>query len=96
MLRAPVRPLYFIPRNARQHLPVYTELRNGTQCFILIKKIQGHAPALAKDLTDSLFAPQSFEASHMRIEQRSDRLVIKGARPDWKDRVVDWLRERGY
>jgi hypothetical protein len=32
----------------------------------------------------------------MRVEQHSNRLVIKGARPDWKNRVVLWLRERGF
>jgi hypothetical protein len=32
----------------------------------------------------------------MRVEQHSNRLVIKGARPDWKNTVVLWLRERGF
>ncbi|KAJ7470300.1 hypothetical protein FB451DRAFT_331888 [Mycena latifolia] len=91
------RPVYFVPRNPRHHLPVYTDFRSrGAQCFILIKNIQGHAPALAKDLSASLFDPTDSLATPMRIEQRSNRLVIKGARPEWKDRVVDWLRARGF
>ncbi|KAJ6547085.1 ribosomal protein L49/IMG2 [Mycena capillaripes] len=96
MLKPSIRQ-YFVPRNIRHHLPVYTEFRSGgAQCFILIKNIQGHPPALAKDLTDSLFDSADPAASRMRVEQHSNRLVIKGARPDWKDRVVDWLRERGF
>lgn len=108
---------YFVPRNARHHLPVYTEFRSGGgQCFILIKNIQGHSPvsnpshtlrvmdpglimirqALANDLSASLFDSADPAAAYMRIEQRSNRLVIKGARPDWKDRIVDWLRARGF
>ncbi|KAJ7913937.1 ribosomal protein L49/IMG2 [Mycena leptocephala] len=88
---------YFVPRNARHHLPVYTDFRSGgAQCFILIKNIQGYTPALAKDLSDTLFHPTDTAASRMRVEQHSNRLVIKGGRPDWKDRVVDWLRERGF
>ncbi|KAJ7349226.1 ribosomal protein L49/IMG2 [Mycena albidolilacea] len=91
------RALYFIPRNIRNHLPVYTDFRTGgAQCFILIKNIQGNTPALAKDLTDSLFDSADPAASRMRVEQHSNRLVIKGARPDWKNRVVLWLRERGF
>ncbi|KAJ7702332.1 ribosomal protein L49/IMG2 [Mycena rosella] len=92
-----IRPEYFVPRNAGHHLPVYTDFRSGgAQCFILIKNVQGHAPALAKDLSASLFDPADPVAAHMRIEQHSSRLVIKGARPEWKNRVVDWLRERGF
>ncbi|KAJ7756888.1 ribosomal protein L49/IMG2 [Mycena maculata] len=88
---------YFVPRNPRQHLPVYTDFRsNGAQCFILIKNIQGHTAALANDLSASLFEPGDPAAVRMRVEQHSNRLVIKGARPDWKDRVVDWLRARGF
>ncbi|KAJ7261349.1 ribosomal protein L49/IMG2 [Mycena haematopus] len=90
---------YFVPRNLRhgRRLPVYTDFRSGgAQCFILIKNIQGNTPALAKDLTDTLFDPADHPASRMRVEQHSNRLVIKGAHPDWKDRVVAWLRERGF
>ncbi|KAJ7090263.1 hypothetical protein B0H15DRAFT_779187 [Mycena belliarum] len=88
---------YFVPRNPRHHLPVYTEFRScGAQCFILIKNVQGHTPALAKDLSASLFAPSDPLAARIRIEQRPSRLVIKGARPEFKERVVDWLRARGF
>ncbi|KAF7338673.1 54S ribosomal protein img2, mitochondrial [Mycena venus] len=88
---------YFVPRNIRHHLPVYTDFRSGgAQCFIVLKSIQGNVPALAKDLSDTLFDPTHPAAARMRVEHHSNRLVIKGARPDWKDRVVDWLRERGF
>ncbi|KAK7023941.1 54S ribosomal protein img2, mitochondrial [Favolaschia claudopus] len=88
---------YSVPRNIRRHLPIYTQYRSGgAQCFILIKNIQGHTPALAKDLTDSLFDPADPSAGRMRVEQHSNRLIIKGARPEWKTRVVDWLRDRGF
>ncbi|KAJ7168226.1 ribosomal protein L49/IMG2 [Mycena crocata] len=88
---------YFVPRNLRHHLPVYTDFRSGgAQCFILIKNIQGHAPALAKDLNESLFERADPVAARMHIVQHSNRLVIKGGHPDWKDRVVDWLRARGF
>ncbi|KAJ6606522.1 ribosomal protein L49/IMG2 [Mycena vulgaris] len=97
MLKPRIRPDYFVPRNPRHHLPVYTDFRSGgAQCFILIKNIQGHAPALAKDLSASLFDPADPIATRMRIEQHASRLVIKGARPEWRNRVVDWLRERGF
>ncbi|KAJ7445726.1 hypothetical protein B0H11DRAFT_2338381 [Mycena galericulata] len=88
---------YFVPRNARNHLPIYTTFRSGgAQCFILIKNIQGHVPALANDLSASLFDPADPSAARMRVEQHADRLVIKGARPDWKDRIVDWFHTRGF
>ncbi|KAJ7093221.1 hypothetical protein C8R44DRAFT_815895 [Mycena epipterygia] len=97
LLKPRIRPEYFVPRNARHHLPVYTDFRsNGAQCFILIKNIQGHAPALANDLSASLFDSGDPVAARMHIQQHASRLVIKGARPDWKDRVVDWLRARGF
>ncbi|KAJ6488610.1 hypothetical protein C8R47DRAFT_487342 [Mycena vitilis] len=96
VLKAPLRQ-YFVPRNVRHHLPVYTDFRSGgAQCFILVKNIQGHTPALAKDLSDTLFDPADTAAARMRVESHPSRLVIKGASPDWKDRVVDWLRERGF
>ncbi|CAK5263481.1 unnamed protein product [Mycena citricolor] len=88
---------YFVPRNTRKHLPVYTDFRSrGAQCFIIIKNIQGHTPALAQELTTSLFEAEDPSAGFMRVEQHPNRVVIKGARPHWKDRVVDFLRERGF
>ncbi|KAJ6618349.1 ribosomal protein L49/IMG2 [Mycena sp. CBHHK59/15] len=97
MLRSLIRYPYFVPRNARHHLPVYTDLRSGgAQCFILIKNIQGHAPALLKDLSETLFEPSSPEAARMKIDVKSNKLVIKGARGEWRVRVVEWLRARGF
>ncbi|KAJ7197182.1 ribosomal protein L49/IMG2 [Mycena pura] len=95
--KPPLRLDYFVPRNVRHHLPVYTQFRSGgAQCFILIKNIQGHTPALASDLKTTLFDPADPAAAYLRVEQHANRIVIKGARRAWKDSVVDWLRARGF
>ncbi|KAK2467040.1 hypothetical protein APHAL10511_001298 [Amanita phalloides] len=47
---------YFIPRNSRGNLPVYTDIRNaGTRYLIHIRNVDGNASLLANELRESLF-----------------------------------------
>ena len=106
---------YFVPRNSRGNLPVYTDVRNGgSRYLVLVRNVEGNASvspfslrdhscvkpsrgiqALAKHLAESLFEGNTPEASRMKIEVvRSKHLVVAGGH--WKNRVVEWLRERGF
>ncbi|KAF8228938.1 hypothetical protein L208DRAFT_1289038 [Tricholoma matsutake] len=87
---------YFIPRNTRGSLPVYTDIRNGgTRYLVLIRNVDGNTNILAKDLANTLFRQNTPEASRLKIESiRSKNLVISGGR--WKINVIEWLKERGF
>lgn len=38
------KPAYFVPRNSRGNLPVYTDIRNnGARYFVLVRSIDGNA-----------------------------------------------------
>ncbi|KAJ7273220.1 ribosomal protein L49/IMG2 [Mycena rebaudengoi] len=88
---------YFVARNKNGHLGVYSDVRsNGAQCAILIKNITGSHSALAKDLTETLFTRNSPDASRMRVETKSDKVIINGARTAWTKNVLEWLQERGF
>ncbi|KAF8630427.1 hypothetical protein AX15_002975 [Amanita polypyramis BW_CC] len=87
---------YFISRNTRGNLPVYTDIRNGgTRYLLLIRNVDGNANLLAKDLTGSLFERNTPESQRMKIEiVRGKSLVITGGR--WKNRIVEWLKAKGF
>ncbi|KAF8894454.1 mitochondrial large subunit ribosomal protein-domain-containing protein [Infundibulicybe gibba] len=87
---------YFVPRNTRGNLPVYTDVRNGgTRYQILIRNIDGNANILANDLATSLFEKGSPEASRIKMDiVRSKNLIISGGR--WRSHVVEWLKEKGF
>ncbi|RDB21170.1 54S ribosomal protein img2, mitochondrial [Hypsizygus marmoreus] len=87
---------YYVPRNTRGNLPVYTDVRNGgTRYLVLIRNVDGNANALAKELSHTLFEKGSPEAARMKIEiVRSKNLVISGGH--WKNDVVEWLKAKGF
>ncbi|KAF5387041.1 hypothetical protein D9615_001656 [Tricholomella constricta] len=87
---------YFIPRNTRGNLPVYTDVRNGgSRYLVLVRNVDGNVDRLAKELRTKLFPKDSPEASRLNIEiVRSKNLVITGGR--WKNDVVEFLKEKGF
>ncbi|KAI0928841.1 hypothetical protein AcW1_005961 [Taiwanofungus camphoratus] len=87
---------YYVPRNTRGSMPVYTDIRNGgTRHLTLIRNIEGNIDALAKDIAQSLFQPGSPEAARMKVQIiRSKHLVLSGGL--WKHDVVRWLVSKGF
>ena len=44
------KPAYFVPRNSRGNLPVYTDVRNnGARHFVLVRNIDGSAEVYDPD-----------------------------------------------
>jgi len=87
---------YFVPRNSRGSLPVYSDIRNGgTRYLVLVKNVHGNINDLRDDLTKSLFEAGSQEASRLKMStHRNDTLILSGGR--WKHKVMDWLRLKGF
>ncbi|KAM6500659.1 Ribosomal protein L49/IMG2 [Amanita muscaria] len=87
---------YFVPRNSRGNLPVYTDIRNaGTRYLVLVHNIDGNANSLARDLQTSLFERSSHESQRMNVEVvRGKNLIITGGR--WKHHIVKWLKAKGF
>ncbi|TFY63519.1 hypothetical protein EVG20_g6280 [Dentipellis fragilis] len=92
----PVQYPYFVPRNTRGSLPVYSDVRNaGGRFLILIRNVEGNAHALAEDLKASLFTHGSPEAERMKINiVRSKHLILSGGR--WKHDIMGWLQKKGF
>ncbi|THG93668.1 hypothetical protein EW145_g8314 [Phellinidium pouzarii] len=93
------RPLsypYFVPRNSKGSLPVYSDIRNGgSRYLVLVKNIRGNVNALRDDLASSLFEQGSEDAARLKASVlRSDTLVLASGR--CKHRVMDWLRLKGF
>ncbi|KAH7929771.1 hypothetical protein BV22DRAFT_1102257 [Leucogyrophana mollusca] len=91
-----VRYPYFLRRNSRGSLPVYTDVRNGgTKHLVLIRNVEGQITALANELQQSLFKHGSPEASRLKVETIGQRhLVLTGGR--WKNDVMKWLMTKGF
>lgn len=103
---------YFVPRNSLGSLPVYTDIRNaGGRHLVLVRNVDGDARVcftppvmiythqyqqiLAQDLSKTLFPEQSTEKDRLKVEiVRSKHLVISGGR--WKNRVTEWLVNKGF
>ncbi|KJA18583.1 hypothetical protein HYPSUDRAFT_169077, partial [Hypholoma sublateritium FD-334 SS-4] len=87
---------YFVPRNTKGNLPVYTDIRNaGSRHLVLVRNIEGNASALARDLSKSLFEADTHEASRLKIQfNHSRHLTISGGR--WKEEIVAWLKNKGF
>ncbi|KIM49280.1 hypothetical protein M413DRAFT_438461 [Hebeloma cylindrosporum] len=87
---------YFVPRNTKGNLPVYTDVRNaGGRYLVLIRNVEGNVSALAKDLSNSLFEQDSDAAARLKIQiNQSKHLTITGGR--WKNEVLEWLRREGF
>lgn len=85
-------PAYFVNRTQNNGLPVYTEFKNGrTNESTVIRRIDGNADALLKDLQATLFkdAPENFAV----IRPRSNTIHIKGI---YMNEVKEWLISKGY
>jgi len=86
---------YYVPRNTRGSLPVYSEIRNnGTRVQVLIRNIDGNAETLAKDLTTALLEKGVPNATRMKVMVKSRLLVLQGGY--WKNDVMNWLIARGF
>ncbi|EMD38487.1 hypothetical protein CERSUDRAFT_82754 [Gelatoporia subvermispora B] len=92
----PVKYPYYIPRNSRGSMPVYTDIRNGsTKHLTLIRNVEGNIDALATELRQGLFSPGTPEAERMKIQTiRSKHVVLSGGL--WKNEVVRWLVKKGF
>ncbi|KAI5827945.1 hypothetical protein K523DRAFT_321729 [Schizophyllum commune Tattone D] len=87
---------FFVPRNSRGSLPVYSDVRNGGgRYLVLIRNVDGDANALANALRADLFPKETPEAARLNVEVKHARhLVITGGR--WKQAVTEWLIARGF
>ncbi|KAF9649006.1 hypothetical protein BDM02DRAFT_2002662 [Thelephora ganbajun] len=87
---------YFIQRNSRGSIPVYTDIRNaGTRYLVLIRNVEGNVNALAGDIKASLFPQGSPEAQRLKLDiVRQRHIVLRGGR--WKHHVTNWLKEKGF
>ncbi|KAH9039051.1 hypothetical protein EDB84DRAFT_1268102 [Lactarius hengduanensis] len=94
------RPPYFVPRNTRGSLPVYSDVRNGgTRYLISVRNVEGNIkasdPALADDLIRDLSNPVSPESTRLNARiTRSNNLVLSGL--SRKHAVLDWLVSHGF
>lgn len=85
-------PAYFVNRTKNDGLPVYTEFKNGrTNESTVIRRIDGDANALLKDLQATLFtdAPKDFAL----VKERSNSIHIKGI---YMNEIKEWLIMKGY
>ncbi|KAF9228656.1 hypothetical protein BS17DRAFT_772333 [Gyrodon lividus] len=91
-----VRHSYFVRRNSRGSLPVYTDIRNGgTRYHVQIRNVEGRIDALTAELKQSLFESNSPEASRLTVKVQAQRhITITGGR--FKRAVAIWLTERGF
>ncbi|TFK55191.1 hypothetical protein OE88DRAFT_1723577 [Heliocybe sulcata] len=87
---------YFIPRNSRGSIPVYTDVRNaGGRFLILIRNVEGDVNALARDIRKSLLPPDAPEGQRLHVQVKSSKhLIVTGCRS--KQRVVEWLQQKGF
>ncbi|KAG1736712.1 ribosomal protein L49/IMG2 [Suillus lakei] len=87
---------YYIRRNSRGSLPVYSDIRNGgTRYLVSIRNVQGQINSLANDIKQSLFTHDSKEASRIKVQVIAQRhLVLSGGR--WKNNVINWLVSKGF
>ncbi|KAI6043073.1 mitochondrial large subunit ribosomal protein-domain-containing protein [Pisolithus marmoratus] len=87
---------YFVRRNTRGSLPVYTDIRNGgTRYLVQIRNVEGQAQVLANELKTSLFEPNSPAAARLGVRVHDQRhIIITGGR--WKVDVMAWLASKGF
>ncbi|KIJ17198.1 hypothetical protein PAXINDRAFT_167961 [Paxillus involutus ATCC 200175] len=90
------RHSYFVRRNSRGSLPVYTDIRNGgTRYHVQIRNVEGRVNALAAELKQSLFNGDSPEASRLVVKVQGQRhITLTGGR--FKRDVATWLTEKGF
>ncbi|KIM87564.1 hypothetical protein PILCRDRAFT_815119 [Piloderma croceum F 1598] len=90
-----VRHPYYVPRNSRGSLPVYSDIRNnGTRILLLIRNVEGSVEKLAKDVTQALLDEGSPNATRLKVTVRPRQLVLQGGY--WKNDVMEWLISKGF
>ncbi|KAG6820558.1 hypothetical protein H0H93_015078 [Arthromyces matolae] len=87
---------YFVNRNSRGNLPVYSDIRNGgTRYVVVVRQIDGNPDALASDIQRNLFPKDSPEASRIQVKvQPTKHIFITGGR--WRNEVTQFLQEKGF
>lgn len=102
---------YFVRRNSRGSLPVYSDIRNGaTRYLIQIRNVEGranvsrflHLPflpqpvqSLAQDLKQSLFDAKSPHAQRLAVKVQHQRHIILSGGRFKRD-VMAWLTAKGF
>jgi len=90
-----VRYPYYIPRNSRGSLPVYSDIRNnGTRILVLIRNIEGSVEKFAKDVKQALLDKGASNAGRLKVVVRPRQLVLQGGY--WKNDVMEWLIAKGF
>ncbi|KAI0035743.1 mitochondrial large subunit ribosomal protein-domain-containing protein [Vararia minispora EC-137] len=83
---------YFVPRNSRGSLPVYSDIRNGgTRHLVLIRNVQGDIQALAREIRKRYSSPD--HAAKVEV-QHERHIVLSGGR--WTRDVTEWLVQKGF
>ncbi|KZV93357.1 hypothetical protein EXIGLDRAFT_717337 [Exidia glandulosa HHB12029] len=88
---------YFVNRNPRGALPVYSDWKlNRTKYIVEIKNIEGDATALKADLQATLF-PDEERASRLKVDVvRGSQIKLTGLAGHYRDEVFEWLIARGF
>ncbi|KAH0830395.1 ribosomal protein L49/IMG2 [Lanmaoa asiatica] len=95
VLSKPLTP-YFVRRNSRGSLPVYSDVRNGrTRYLVQIRNVDGRVNSLAQDLRQSLFNADSPHAQRLVVKVQHQRHVVLSGGHFKKD-VMAWLAARGF
>ena len=104
-------PSYFVRRNSRGSLPVYSDIRNaGTRYLVQIRNVDGRVNVsaknlarlcltqpkdLAQDLRQSLFAPDSPHAQRLAVRVQHQRHIILSGGRFKRD-VLAWLTAKDF
>ncbi|KAI9594457.1 mitochondrial large subunit ribosomal protein-domain-containing protein [Syncephalis fuscata] len=79
---------YYVRRTNSKLLPVYTDIRNGnTRHLTIIRRIDGSAQTLAKDITTA------FPDMQVSVKSLNNQVIIKGRRT--RD-ICQFLEEKGF
>jgi len=85
---------YFVRRNTRGSIPVYTDNRMQKH-LTLIRNVEGNTEHLVRDIKETLFQPDTPEAERLRINTvRGRHVVLSGGY--FKTQVVQWLQSKGF
>lgn len=89
-----VRYSYFVRRNTRGSIPVYTDIRMQKH-LVLIRNVEGNTEDLARDIKATLFPPGTPEAERLKVDTvRGRHIVLSGG--FFKTQVVQWLQSKGF
>lgn len=51
--------------------------------------------SLARDLSESLFEKDTYEASRLKVQiAQNKHLIVSGGH--WKNHVIEWLKSKGF